>query len=62
MDNNTKAHQRQYSLFPPSMQHTIDGEGKQMYHNVPLNALIDGTPRQHKTFIKLMDTVVEVIE
>ena len=44
------------------MQHTIDGEGWQMYHNVPPNASIEGTPHQHKISTNLEDTLVEVIE
>eukprot|EP00957_Ditylum_brightwellii_P067121 5094796-Ditylum_brightwellii.AAC.1 len=33
-----------------------------MYHNVPSNASIDGTPHQHKIFTNLDGILVEVIE
>eukprot|EP00957_Ditylum_brightwellii_P158673 12077188-Ditylum_brightwellii.AAC.1 len=62
MDINAKAHQRQDSLSPLPVQHTIDGEGWQIYHNVPSNASIEGTPHQHEISTNLEDTLVDVIE
>eukprot|EP00957_Ditylum_brightwellii_P204497 15339543-Ditylum_brightwellii.AAC.1 len=44
------------------MQYTIDGEGWQMYHSIPSNTSIDGTPYQHEISTKLEDTLVEVSE